>query len=233
MSLTLPNNSNSSTNKFYLANGDPNHCIYSTGSGGNSLYFCEYNAFIFYSTQRNANSLTIDNNGSVITSGNINCGNITSNAGDALLMDNIAGITTAYGYRYIHLYDTVNIFYSLLIGYQSSTNRGALNTVDVNGTTGSTRYYNNYTGTSSDSAQWFGFNNLTTNTGGIQMTYYNYFLILQADRNLVLYQNNGSYGNTAIWNGGSAVSDKHLKKNIQPTIQNGIDIIKLEVVDFQ
>ena len=48
MSFTLPNNSNSSTNKLFLAGNDFNHSIYSTGSGGNAMYFNEYNEFIFY-----------------------------------------------------------------------------------------------------------------------------------------------------------------------------------------
>ena len=65
------------------------------------------------------------------------------------------------------------------------------------------------------------------------MTYYSYWLILQADRNLVLYDKS-SGSQVAVWNAGSEVSDRNLKKNIKPTIHNGIDIInKLEVVDFQ
>ncbi len=230
-SLTLPNNSNSSTNKLFLAGNDLNHSIYSTGSGGNSMYFNEFNEFIFYSTQRNANSLTIDNVGNVVTSGNINCGNITCTVGDNLLVDNIAGITNVYGYRYLQLYDMINIYDGMVIGYGSSSpHRLPINTIDVNGSIGATYYYNNI-GKSSDTAQWFGFNN--SSLGGIQMTYYNYWLILQGDRNLVLYDKS-SGSQVAVWNSGTSVSDRNFKKNIVNTSISGIHSIKkINIVDYQ
>ena len=66
MSLSLPNNSNSSTNKLFLAGNDLNHSIYSTGSGGNVMYFNEYAQWIFHN---------IVSDGS-ITTPNVNCSNV-------------------------------------------------------------------------------------------------------------------------------------------------------------
>ena len=49
------------------------------------------------------------------------------------------------------------------------------------------------------------------------MNWNKYLFTLQNDRNLVLYDSS-SGTSVAVWNAGSEVSDKHLKKNIQPTI---------------
>ena len=166
-----------------------------------------------------------------LSSGNINCANITSTIGDYLLVDNIAGITNVYGYRYLQLYDMINIYDGMVVGYGSSSpQRLPINTIDVNGSIGATYYYNNI-GKSSDTAQWFGFNN--SSLGGIQMTYYNYWLILQGDRNLVLYDKS-SGSQVAVWNSGTSVSDRNFKKNIVNTSISGIHSIKkINIVDYQ
>jgi hypothetical protein len=77
-------------------------------------------------------------------------------------------------------------------------------------------------------ARYFGFNT-TTSTTAISMNYGNYRFSLQSDRNMVLYDGTG-----VAWAAGSQTSDRNLKKNIEKTKQNGLDIInKLEVVDYQ
>jgi hypothetical protein len=68
-SITMPNNNNNTTNRLYLAGSDSNHSIYSTGSGGNNMYFNEYGNFYFYNTQYSLEYLRIDPNGSTIFGG--------------------------------------------------------------------------------------------------------------------------------------------------------------------
>jgi hypothetical protein len=73
--ITLPNNNNTSTYRLNMAGGDTNHSIYSTGSGGNSMYFNEYGTFNWYNTQYSKNLLTLDASGNL----NVNGGTITNN----------------------------------------------------------------------------------------------------------------------------------------------------------
>lgn len=56
-----------------------------------------------------------------------------------------------------------------------------------------------------------------------------YKLVVQTDRNVVLYD-----GVTSIWSTGTAVSDRRLKKAIRPTAASGLDLVNaLNVVDHQ
>ena len=70
--ITLPNNNNTSTYRLNMAGGDTNHSIYSTGSGGNNMYFNEYGTFNWYNTQYSKNVLTLDSLGNVTVIGSIN-----------------------------------------------------------------------------------------------------------------------------------------------------------------
>ena len=64
-SISMPNNSNTSTNKLYMAGGDTNHYIYSTGSGGNAMVFGEYGNFSWYNTSTNASYMNLDSAGNL------------------------------------------------------------------------------------------------------------------------------------------------------------------------
>ena len=60
-SLYLYNNNNTTTNKLFLSGTDANHYIYSTGSGGNSMYLGEYGGvFHFYNTASASDVLFIN-----------------------------------------------------------------------------------------------------------------------------------------------------------------------------
>jgi hypothetical protein len=96
-SLILGNNNNGSANKLYLAGADTNHSIYSTGSGGNSMYFNEYGTFNWYNTQYANTYMVLDasgnlginlsgtGNGAVMqkldVQGNINMNTLTTTSG--------------------------------------------------------------------------------------------------------------------------------------------------------
>ena len=174
--------------------------------------------------------MTLDNTGA-LTVVSISTSNINTGSGHNLYVDNIAGVTVSSGFRYLHLYDVTNVFYGLLVGYESSSDRANLFTADFNGPIGAQNYYNNL-GKSSDYSQFLGFDN-STSPGGIFMNWYNYKFYLQNERNLVLYDKS-SGSEVAVWNSGTAVSDRNLKKNIKKTAKKGINIInQLNVVDFQ
>ncbi len=69
-SLDLANNNGVGTNRIYLASGDPNHFIYSSGSGGNNMYLGEWGGnFHFTDTQTGSDAVSISegayNNGGV------------------------------------------------------------------------------------------------------------------------------------------------------------------------
>ena len=64
-SLVLPNNNNSTTNRLYMAGGDANHYIYSTGSGGNSMVFGEYGNFSWWNTSVNSQYMNLDSGGNL------------------------------------------------------------------------------------------------------------------------------------------------------------------------
>ena len=61
--IAIRNNSSGSTYKLYLANGDLNHWIYSSGSGGNVMYFGSYSSWNFTLTANSTTAATIANNG--------------------------------------------------------------------------------------------------------------------------------------------------------------------------
>ena len=61
--LAIANNSAGSSYRLYLAGNDNNHSIYSSGSGGNTMYFCEYGNWNFFSTISNSTVATINNSG--------------------------------------------------------------------------------------------------------------------------------------------------------------------------
>ena len=111
-SLSLPNNNNSSTGRLYLAGGDTNHYIYSTGSGGNTLVFGEYGNFSWYNTATNSSYMNLD------SGGNLQLG---------------SGYSTANSLRYFDIYnqDTNGASGSIirLITQQSSST--SLTTVDM------------------------------------------------------------------------------------------------------
>ena len=111
-SISMPNNSNTSTNKLYMAGGDTNHYIYSTGSGGNAMVFGEYGNFSWYNTSTNASYMNLD------SGGNLQLG---------------SGYSTANSLRYFDIYnqDTNGGSGSIirLITQQSSST--SLTTVDM------------------------------------------------------------------------------------------------------
>ena len=96
-SLILANNNSGSTNRLYLAGADTNHSIYSTGSGGNAMYFNEYGTFNWYNTQYASTYMVLDatgnlginlsgtGNGTAMqkldVQGNINMNTLTTTAG--------------------------------------------------------------------------------------------------------------------------------------------------------
>jgi hypothetical protein len=60
-SLYLYNNNNTATNKLFLSVGDANHYVYSTGTGGNSMYLGEYGGvYHFYNTATASDVLFIN-----------------------------------------------------------------------------------------------------------------------------------------------------------------------------
>jgi len=61
--FTLGNNNGNSTNRIYLAGTDANHFIYSSGSGGNILYFGSYSTWAFFNSATSSVVATIASNG--------------------------------------------------------------------------------------------------------------------------------------------------------------------------
>ncbi len=81
-SLDLANNNSASTNRIYLSSGDANHYIYSTGSGGNNMYFGEYGAnFHFTDTSNGSDAVAISQG--AYSSGGIKIGGSNSLSGNA------------------------------------------------------------------------------------------------------------------------------------------------------
>lgn len=68
-----------------------------------------------------------------------------------------------------------------------------------------------------------------SNSAGAYLQTNSYKLIVQTDRNVVLYS-----GGTSIWSTGTAASDANLKDSIAPTTKNGLATVNaLRVVDFR
>jgi hypothetical protein len=111
-SLTLPNNNNTTTSRIYLAGGDTNHYIYSTGSGGNSMVFGEYGNFSWYNTATNASYMNLD------SGGNLQLG---------------SGYSTANSLRYFDIYnqDTNSGSGSIIRWITQQSSSTSLTTVDM------------------------------------------------------------------------------------------------------
>jgi len=58
-SINVANNNGGTSSRIYLANGDTNHWIYSTGSTGNNTLFGEYYGWYWYNTQYNQNYMQL------------------------------------------------------------------------------------------------------------------------------------------------------------------------------
>jgi len=58
-SINVANNNGGTSSRIYLANGDSNHWIYSTGSTGNNTLFGEYYGWYWYNTQYNQNYMQL------------------------------------------------------------------------------------------------------------------------------------------------------------------------------
>jgi hypothetical protein len=56
-------------NRLYLSGTDTTHYIYSSGNGGNNMFFCEYSQWNFFSTQSNTTVASINSSGTVTASG--------------------------------------------------------------------------------------------------------------------------------------------------------------------
>jgi hypothetical protein len=104
--LYLPNNSNASTYRLYLAGTDANHYIYSTGSGGNSTYFGEYGGlFHFYDTSISADRMTI-NGATVTVPGNLTAGTTAQVRALTVLNEMDMAQTGSTGTVYFNVSDT-------------------------------------------------------------------------------------------------------------------------------
>ncbi|MGD0331995.1 MAG: tail fiber domain-containing protein [Xanthobacteraceae bacterium] len=103
-SIGIGNNGGGSTDRLYLASGDPNHSIYSTGSNGNETYFWEWGGnFNFADSSRNGNVMALNAGfgaamtvwGNIVATG----GSVTANAfyynSDERLKTNIATIASS------------------------------------------------------------------------------------------------------------------------------------------
>ena len=58
-SINVANNNGGTSSRIYLANGDSNHWIYSTGSTGNNTIFGEYYGWYWYNTQYSQNYMQL------------------------------------------------------------------------------------------------------------------------------------------------------------------------------
>ena len=226
----MPNNGGGSTYRLELAAGDPNYCIYSTGSGGNEIYFNEYGSWIWYSTSANNNAMSLSSGGG-LTVGTINVTNVSCSSNLTVGTINVTNVSCSTNIV------TPSIYFNSYTAYSPSMSADSnyLYIYGPGSAPNKTTYFydqissNKYQWNNNSSAnQYFGFSN-----GSTFINYNAYQLVLQSDRNIVEYDYSSGTA-VAVWSSGSAVSDRNLKKNIKKTAKKGIDIInQLEVVDFQ